>query len=167
MEKPYILAICGIKNSGKTTLIERLLPLFTHIGLKVAVIKHDGHDFEADVPGTDSYRHFKAGAYGVAVYSSQKMSIVKQSRSVTAKMLMSFFPEADLILCEGQKSSQLPKLEVVRREISSGPVCTGDLVIGYVTDTAGDSIWQSFEKPVFDINEIEQIAQFIIQYCRM
>ena len=59
---PFIFAISGYKNSGKTTLITKLIPELKQRGYRVAVIKHDGHDFEADVPGTDSYRHQKAGA---------------------------------------------------------------------------------------------------------
>ena len=65
MEKqPFLFAVSGVKNSGKTTLITKLIPIFVKYGLKVASVKHDGHDFDADVPGTDSYRHMKAGAYG-------------------------------------------------------------------------------------------------------
>lgn len=55
-----------VVNAGKTTLITRLLPVLTDYGLKVATVKHDGHEFEGDVPGTDTYRHMKAGAFGTA-----------------------------------------------------------------------------------------------------
>ena len=55
MERKRIFAISGVKNSGKTTLICRLLEIFKDKGLKVAVLKHDGHDFVPDVPGTDTY----------------------------------------------------------------------------------------------------------------
>ena len=51
-KKPLILAVCGVKNSGKTTLIQKLIPLLQNQGLKVAAVKHDGHDFEPDVPVT-------------------------------------------------------------------------------------------------------------------
>lgn len=57
-----------VVNAGKTTLITRLLPVLTDYGLKVATVKHDGHEFEGDVPGTDTYRHMKAGAFGTAVF---------------------------------------------------------------------------------------------------
>ena len=65
-------AISGVKNSGKTTLITKLLPVLTDRGLKVATIKHDGHDFQTDVPGTDTFAHFQAGAYGTVVFSDHK-----------------------------------------------------------------------------------------------
>ena len=71
-KKQSIIVICGVKNSGKTTLITKLIPKFTSLGYKVATIKHDGHDFDADVEGTDSYKHKQAGAYGTAVFSLKK-----------------------------------------------------------------------------------------------
>ena len=69
LKRPAVLAVSGVHNSGKTTLLEKLLPVLRSRGLKVGVIKHDGHDFTPDVPGTDSYRLREAGAEGVAVYS--------------------------------------------------------------------------------------------------
>ena len=56
LKRPAVLAVSGVHNSGKTTLLEKLLPVLRSCGLKVGVIKHDGHDFTPDVPGTDSYR---------------------------------------------------------------------------------------------------------------
>ena len=67
LKRPAVLAVSGVHNSGKTTLLEKLLPVLRSRGLKVGVIKHDGHDFTPDVPGTDSYRLREAGAEGVAV----------------------------------------------------------------------------------------------------
>ena len=67
-KRPIIFAISGYKNTGKTTLLTKVIPVLAGRGYKVAVIKHDGHDFESDVPGTDSYRHQKAGAYKETVW---------------------------------------------------------------------------------------------------
>ena len=72
LKRPAVLAVSGVHNSGKTTLLEKLLPMLRSRGLKVGVIKHDGHDFTPDVPGTDSYRLREAGAEGVAVYSGTR-----------------------------------------------------------------------------------------------
>ena len=66
LKRPAVLAVSGLHNSGKTTLLEKLLPALRSRGLKVGIIKHDGHDFTPDVPGTDSYRLREAGAEGVA-----------------------------------------------------------------------------------------------------
>ena len=75
----------------------------------MAVIKHDGHDFESDVPGTDSYRHQKAGAYGTAVFSDHRFLITKEYQGITERELFAAFPEADIILIEGMKNSPYPK----------------------------------------------------------
>lgn len=109
INKPVIYAICGYKNSGKTTLITKLIPLLNEKGYKVATIKHDGHDFVGDVPNTDSYKHKMAGAYGTAVFSDYRFQIVKETQGITESELMKFFPEADIILIEGLKNSGYPK----------------------------------------------------------
>ena len=83
MERKRIFAISGVKNSGKTTLICRLLEIFKDKGLKVAVLKHDGHDFVPDVPGTDTYCQLQSGAYGTAVFSAGKYMLVKQQPQIS------------------------------------------------------------------------------------
>ena len=112
--KPAILAVSGVKNSGKTTLIQRLLPYLAESGLRVAVIKHDGHRFEADPSDTDTGRYFAAGAYAAAIFDGEKYKRIERRR-VEEKDLIAQFPEADLILLEGFKRSAWPKLEVVIR----------------------------------------------------
>ena len=107
--RPFVFAVSGWKNSGKTTMITRLVPELVRRGYKVAVIKHDGHDFESDVPGTDSYRHQKAGAYGTAVFSDHRFLITKEYQGITERELFAAFPEADIILIEGLKNSPYPK----------------------------------------------------------
>ena len=102
--KPFVAAISGIKNSGKTTFLEHLVPVLRARGLRVAVIKHDGHDFTPDVPGTDSFRMRQAEADGVAVYSGHQWMVVRpQPGSLEA--LIGQFADCDLVLLEGQKAS--------------------------------------------------------------
>ena len=115
--KPFVAAISGIKNSGKTTFLEHLVPVLRARGLRVAVIKHDGHDFTPDVPGTDSFRMRQAGADGVAVYSGHQWMVVRpQPGSLEA--LIGLFADCDLVLLEGQKASPYPKIELVRGAVS-------------------------------------------------
>ena len=125
--KKYFAAVCGIKNSGKTTLIEGIIRTLTGRGLKVAVIKHDGHDFECDIPGTDSWRFAKAGACGVSVYSGSQFFIRKMRENrgpedVFLRSLTKAFPEADVLLIEGCKDYPFRKIEVVRSPVSDKPV---------------------------------------------
>lgn len=104
-------AVCGYKNSGKTTLIEKLIPILNQKGYQVATIKHDGHDFEGDVKGTDTYRHQAAGAFGSCIFSDHRIMISRQCRNADVKMLSAFFPEADVILLEGFKNGEYPKYQ--------------------------------------------------------
>ncbi len=109
LKTPFIFAVSGYKNSGKTTLITKLIPILVSKGYQVAVIKHDGHDFESDVPETDSYRHQKSGAYGTAIFSKNRIMITKKIKDIDETCLFAAFPEADIILIEGLKNSSYPK----------------------------------------------------------
>lgn len=142
-ETPPVLAVSGRKNTGKTALAEAIVKELSRRGLKTAVIKHDGHDFIPDVPGTDSYRMKAAGACGTAVYSDRRFSVIKEEKKEVHDFF-SFFPEADLILLEGQKYSAYPKLETLRSAISVQPVCRPETVLAYVADWADEkkgNIW--------------------------
>lgn len=131
--KPFVAAISGIKNSGKTTFLEHLVPVLRARGLRVAVIKHDGHDFTPDVPGTDSFRMRQAGADGVAVYSGHQWMVVRpQPGSLEA--LIGQFADCDLVLLEGQKASPYPKIELVRGAVSHESVCAPETLLALATD---------------------------------
>ena len=134
-----VFAVSGRKNSGKTTLLEGLVRELSARGVRVAVIKHDGHDFEPDVPGTDSFRMKAAGAYGTVVYSENRFSLVKEETSHNVEDFFAYFLEADIILLEGQKDSLYPKIEVMRTYISKEPVCRPETVKAYVQDWDGET----------------------------
>lgn len=160
-KQPFLFAISGIKNSGKTTLITKLIPVFQKYGFRTATIKHDGHDFEPDVPGTDTYRHFQAGAYGTAVFSGTKYMVVKQQEAVSEEILAACFPEADIILLEGFKYSDYPKIELMRKENSEKQVCADHRLMAIAADFP---VKQKPDKtvPVLDLKNSEEIAEFIL-----
>ena len=165
VKRKRIVAISGIKNSGKTTLICRLLEIFKEKGLRVAVLKHDGHDFEPDVPGTDTYRQLQAGAYGTAVFSKGKYMLVKQQPQISEKELMEFFPEADLILLEGFKYSTYPKIEIVRKGNSAESVSNPERLMAIATNLdAEEREALSVQENVtfFDLDTAKSIAEFIL-----
>ena len=161
MGKPVAVAISGVKNSGKTTLIEGILPLLTAAGLTVAVIKHDGHSFDPDPPGTDTGRFMAAGAAGTAIFDGEKFKIVKR-QPVTEDFLMAQFPEADLILLEGFKHSALPKLELVRRGNSDAPVSEPSSLLALVTDLP----LRAEGAPTLPLNDRAAVANFLLDYVR-
>ena len=125
IKKPFIFAVCGRKNSGKTTLIVEIVKFFTEKHFRVAVIKHDGHDFTCDVPGTDSDRFAKAGAKSVAVYSRERIFVHQREKAQEEEklqLLINTFKDADLIVIEGAKNSSLPKVELLGRDKEAMPV---------------------------------------------
>ena len=159
-----ILAVCGVKNSGKTTLLEKITAHLSKEGIKIAVIKHDGRSFVPDRPGTDSFRLKAAGAYGAAVFSSQCFSIVKDTDPpVTEADLISFFPEADLILLEGFKNSPYPKIEIVRRGVSRTPVSNPDGLLAVATDLPPEAFSGVLPAgvPLTDLNDADGICRLI------
>lgn len=157
-----LIAVSGIKNSGKTTLIRRLIPYLKEKGISIATIKHDGHDFEPDVEGTDSYIHRKSGADGVAIFSDNRWMIIREEKNRTEEDLIESFSDFDLIILEGFKSSSYPKLEIVRSGNSTSPVCKVETVLAYVSDldTIDDDIVQ------FGLDDIEAIGDYIFKLLK-
>lgn len=131
---PPMLAVCGVKNSGKTTFLCHLLPCLRHRGLRVAVIKHDGHDFTPDRPGTDSFQLRQAGAEGTAVYSAARYQVVRDRAGMDPAQLSGFFEDVDLILLEGGKETDYPKLELLRRGVSEGLASRNGELLAVCTD---------------------------------
>ena len=129
-----VIAVSGVKNSGKTTLIEKLLPALAARSVKTAVLKHDGHSFAADREGTDTCRFLAAGAMGAAIFDGEKFQAVKYA-AVTERDLIALYPEADLILLEGFKWTDYPKIELVRRGVSDASVCRRETLLALVTNT--------------------------------
>ncbi len=116
-----VLGIAGYSGSGKTTLIERLLPRLGSTGLTVSVIKQSHHDFQADVPGKDSWRHRQAGAREVLLTSPHRWMLVHELAGAPEPDLalaldhhLAKLAPCDLVLVEGFKHATLPKLEVWR-----------------------------------------------------
>lgn len=157
--EPFIFAVSGVKNSGKTTLITKLIKEFNKNNIKVAVIKHDGHDFSYDVPQTDTFSCFEAGAYATAVFSDSKYMVVKEEKQVSVNQLKDFFPEANIILLEGMKTSVYPKIEVIRKIVSNKSVVRGGNLLAIATDMTVDELNTNVN--VVDINDAGLITEII------
>ncbi|MDT0123266.1 molybdopterin-guanine dinucleotide biosynthesis protein B [Paenibacillus sp. RRE4] len=130
--EPKIIQVVGYKNTGKTTMTAALIAGIASRGLKVAAIKHDGHDhFEMDQEGTDSYQFGKAGATAVAVMSQKRTAIIKQHNTRLDDMLIQF-SDYDWIVIEGFKDAPYPKLVMVREEDDLTLICKLQQVVGIV-----------------------------------
>lgn len=158
-EKQRIIAVCGVKNSGKTTLLERLVAELTKRGFQTAVIKHDGHDFACDSSGTDSYRMTEAGAYASAVFSDNRIFVHKIGTKERAEELIGLFPEADIIFLEGMKESCYPKIELIRQGISEYPVSNPQGRFLIVTDR----IAAHYEEETVGFEELDRIITRILE----
>ena len=114
---PAVLGVVGWPDSGKTTLIERLIPEFTRLGLKVAAVKSLAR-FDIDTPGKDSWRHGRAGAQAYAVASASKLAFVTalEAEATLADIVGRYFAGYDLVVCEGYRREAPYVVEVFRAE---------------------------------------------------
>ncbi|MBI4178755.1 molybdopterin-guanine dinucleotide biosynthesis protein B [bacterium] len=158
-----IFSVVGRKNSGKTTLIERMIPFFKAKGLRVAVVKHDAHDFSIDHEGKDTWRVRKAGADEVIIASGSQMA---HMRSLPAPMevgeLLSHLASVDVVILEGYKRLNFPKLVVLRdaSELFDMRLDGDPSVTAYVLRRAPNAAPPDSAVPRFWADEVERIAEF-------
>lgn len=129
MQTPPVFGIVGHSGSGKTTLIEHLLPEFARRGWRVHVIKHSHHDIELEPPRKDSARFRAAGAGEVIITSPYRFAIMHELHGEPEPSLESLLPRlspADLVLVEGCKTANIPKLEVWRSATGQALLCRSD-----------------------------------------
>lgn len=166
-----IFGITGWKDSGKTTLTERLVSLLSQRGWRVATVKHAHHSFDIDHVGTDSYRHRKAGAAEVAIVSQHRWAImheIGQEKEPELSEIISRLSPCDLILVEGYKHGSHPKIEVRRQNSpTQQPLDPIEYNIAAVaTDQAPVNSPDAPQAiPFLNLNDIEQIADFIELHC--
>jgi molybdopterin-guanine dinucleotide biosynthesis protein B len=154
---PPIVCIVGQSASGKTTLIEKLIPELNNRGHRVGTIKHAHHGFDINEKGKDSSRHKAAGAKTVIVASNTHISMQSDMTQPTIEKMVSLFHNVDLVLVEGYKRSNQPKIEVLRKAAHEKPVCLEEpSLIAMITD-----IDFEMKVPKFDLNDIQAIATFI------
>ena len=159
IRRPLVFCVSGVKNSGKTHLVERLIHALAHKGMSAGVIKHDGHSFECDVEGTDSDRFYRAGAMATAVFSDSQ-SFIRMRRQASVDELIHQMSDVDVIIIEGMKYSSWPKVEVIRKEALGKSVCDSSTLLCVAADT---SLSESVPCPVFDLNDTEGILNCVLE----
>ena len=166
--KPAVFGVTGWKNSGKTTLVERLVSELTARGYSVSTVKHAHHQFDIDQEGTDSYRHRAAGATEVFLVSGYRWALMHELRGddeLTLAETLSRLSPCDLVIIEGYKREDHPKIEARRSDSRRrDPLCADDPNILAI---ASDHPVSETHLPVFDLNDIALMANFIIGHCRL
>ena len=161
-----LLGFAAYSGTGKTTLLEALLPMLTESGLRIGVLKHAHHDFDVDKPGKDSYRLRKAGAGQMLISSRKRHVLMTETPEAEADfdyLLTRFDTEKlDLILVEGCKNIAFPKIELHREEVGKPWLYSNDSnIIAIAADTQVES-----DLPQMSINDLDAIRDFIINYAQ-
>ena len=160
-----IFGLVGWKNSGKTTLVERLVQEITNRGYTVSTVKHAHHDADVDEPGRDSHRHRSAGAQQVMLVTENRWALMHELRGrhpPTAEEIASLMAPADLILMEGFKSELHPMLEVRSKKVTDPPIADRQPNVVAVAVEEGEPLETSV--PVFDRDAVSDIASFILDH---
>jgi molybdopterin-guanine dinucleotide biosynthesis protein B len=125
----------GKSGAGKTTALERVIQEIKRRGYRVGTVKHDTHGFDVDRPGKDSWRHARAGSDAVVISGPRKMALIRQLESeVPLDDIVSLMGDLDLVITEGYKKGDKPKIEVTRRERGTQLLCQADELIGIMAD---------------------------------
>ena len=157
-----IYGVIGWKNSGKTSLMERLVTNITARGFSVSTVKHVHHDVDLDQPGKDSHRHRIAGACEVVLASAHRFALMHEHRGAEPELpeVLSRMARVDLILVEGYKRDAHAKIEVFRKEAGHDLIQPRDPLVRAV---ATDCDLGPMSVAVLDLNDTRTIADFILR----
>jgi len=156
-----LFGVVGWKNAGKTGLMERLVSEITARGIRVSTVKHAHHTFDVDHAGKDSHRHRVAGASEVLLSSRNRVALMHESRGEpdpTLAELLTRLSPVDLVLIEGYKRDEHPKVEAHRAETGNPLIAPDDPTIRAVAS----DVPLGLDTPVFDLNDTKAIADFIL-----
>jgi len=157
---PPVISVVGTTGSGKTTFLEQLIKELKRRGWKVGIIKNDVHGFEIDQPGKSTWRFREAGADNVMICGPDKMAFIeKHEEKKGLDHYITFFSEMDLVLTEGFKRENKPKLELYRQDNDKNYIlCNEAELAALITD---DIPPVEINKPIFGFQDITKIADFL------
>lgn len=154
MNKPPIVAVVGKSNAGKTTFLEKLIRELKTRNIKVGTIKHDVHGFDIDKPGKDTWRHAQAGADSVIISSPAKVALIRKvEEEMSLDQAAALLGGVDIVLVEGYKRSDKPKIEINRSVHSLELLCNPEELLAVVSDAE----WE-IGVPVFDLEDASGVA---------
>lgn len=156
---PLVCIVSGRSGTGKTTFMEKLIQEFVGRGYKVGAVKSDAHGFEIDVPGKDSWRFTQAGAKITTIIGPNKFALVeKTGEKKDLDEVVALMQGVDLILVEGYKTAEKPRIEIVRAEKSREVVSSPEYLLAVVTDVPDLAV----SVPKFSLDDYPGVADFVI-----
>jgi cyclic pyranopterin phosphate synthase len=153
-----VFAFAAYSGTGKTTIIERVVRALKEKGLRLAVIKHDGHRFEIDREGKDSWRFTQAGA-DITILSSQEKTAYMEQRPLSLEALLAMVHDVDLILVEGYKNEGLPQIGIARKATGKGFTAPLNRFMAVITDLEDVDV----NVPRFDLDDTQGVTEFIMK----
>lgn len=159
MNQIPVYSVVAFSGTGKTTMLEKLVSHLKSRNIRVAVVKHDAHDFEIDREGKDSYRMSKAGADVVAIASSTKFAIM-ENRPAPFEDIIAHITGVDIIITEGYKTGSYPKIALRREATGNDFAVPVKDCIAVMSDTPVD-----FDITSFDLDDIKGLADFLLHSC--
>ena len=161
-----VAGFAGLSGSGKTMLVERLIPALKLMGLRVSVAKHAHHDFDIDRPGKDTFRHRQAGAFEVIVASDRRLALMREfeqpARMNVHHLLAQLYDGVDWVIVEGFKNSDIHKLEVWRASENNSARYVHDPFIAAVATDSPELLPQATRLPVLDLNDPQAVVNWIL-----
>jgi len=156
-----VYGVIGWKNSGKTSLMERLVADITGRGFSVSTVKHVHHAVDLDQPGKDTFRHRQAGASEVILASADRFALMVEHRGPEPELpaILARLAPVDLVLVEGYKRDAHPKVEVWRTQTGQPLIQPADPLIRAVATDATLNL----PVPVLDLNDTKAVADFILR----
>jgi molybdopterin-guanine dinucleotide biosynthesis protein B len=155
-----ILTFVGKSGTGKTTFLEKLIPQLKAQGLRLAVLKHDAHDFQLDKPGKDTYRFTAAGADVVTISSATQFALMERpAQELPLEEIISRLPQVDLVLIEGYKRNPYPKIELHRAALHRPILTPTSELLAILTD-------EPLDLPVsqLSLENTEECVNLILDY---
>ncbi len=157
-QEKRIISFVGYSGSGKTTFITQLITELKRRGISVAVIKHDAHRFEIDKEGKDTFRFYEAGSDCVAICNDQKSAIIQRNETCPdVHEIIEMLPgRYDVIIVEGFRMSDLPKIGVSRKETGKGLSLPLEELCAVISDEEISGVKR------FSLDDFEAVAEFIL-----
>ncbi len=153
-----VISLVAYSGSGKTSFLEKLIPELKKRGLRVAVVKHDAHDFDIDRDGKDSARISKAGADVTAIVSASRAAIM-ENRSVDFAEIVSRIKDVDLIITEGGKHENWPKIMLYRAAAGKEYAARPEDCVAVVSDVEIKNAAASF-----GLEDAAGLADFLLRW---